>query len=74
MALKCFLSSVAKDRLGLKLVKVWPTLSSLNDIPANITKKVIMVMKFVWYPLQNSLGALCVLIKVLRNDSSTELT
>ena len=33
-----------------------------------------MVMKFVWYSLHNSSGAFCVLVKVLSNDFSTELT
>ena len=33
-----------------------------------------MVMKFGWYLLHDSSGAFCVLIKVLSNDSSSELT
>ena len=75
----CFLLSVAvdgKDGNGFKLENVGLNFSSLNAMRAKPTKKLTVfsarsLMKFLWYLLHNSTGALCVWVKASRNDSSS---
>ena len=70
-----------KDGYGLKLEKVWPTVSSLHNCKCHAYKN--HQKKYFGFVLpdgiqfkipHNSTGAFCVWVKPLSSDFSTELT